>query len=125
MGRTHLSWVSKGGVGSRKPGSTGAKAPFLLRRFDAALKRRSSTSLCAARWHADPVAYASILFATSDAADDPVEERPFKGRVACGEEEPAFRPCVPFWNSPQRLVTSLTDNARPSPRPSPNGLRPH
>jgi hypothetical protein len=32
---------------------SGAKARFLLRRFDAALKRRSSTSLQAARWHAD------------------------------------------------------------------------
>jgi|HubBroStandDraft_2_1064218.scaffolds.fasta_scaffold32824_2 hypothetical protein len=63
-------------------GSTGAKAPFHLGRFDAALKRRSSTSLHVARWHADPTDHAGSLFATSDAADNPVEERPFKGRVA-------------------------------------------
>ena len=48
----------------------------------AALKRRSSTSLHVARWHADPTDHAGSLFATSDAADNPVEERPFKGRVA-------------------------------------------
>jgi hypothetical protein len=79
----------------------------------AALKRRSSTSLHAPRWRADPTAYAGILVATSDVADNAVEERPFKGRVAGPQIEPAFRPCVPSWNSPQRFVTSLTDNALP------------
>jgi hypothetical protein len=39
-------------------------------------------------------------FATSDAANDTVEERPLEGRVASGEEEQAFRPRVPFsWNT--------------------------
>ena len=54
-------------------------------------------------------AYAGSLFGTSDAADHPVEERPFKGRVTRPQIEPAFRPCVPFWNSSPRIVTSLLD----------------
>jgi putative transposase len=35
--------------------------------------------------------------------------RPLKGRVASAGKEPAFRPRVPFWNSPQAIVTSVTD----------------
>jgi putative transposase len=39
-----------------------------------------------------------------------VEERPFKGRVTCPRLELAFRPSVPFWNSPLKIVMHLTDN---------------
>jgi len=49
------------------------------------------------------------------AADNTVEERPFKGRVERAKEPWAFRPRVPFWNSPQLIVTSVTHNVPSSP----------
>src|SRR5579871_4534943 len=96
--------------------SLGNAVPVCLAAI-AALKRRSSTSVHGACWQADPIARASSLFATSHTADDTVEERPFQGRVARIESEAAFRPGVPFRDSSQALVTSLTDNTSPISRP--------
>src|SRR5271166_3541882 len=56
----------------------------------------------------------AVSLRASNAADNPVEERPFKGRVMRPQTEPAFRPCVPFWDHPPRFVTHLTDERRPN-----------
>ena len=43
----------------------------------------------------DAGAIPEVFVATGDDAESPVEERPFEGRVAPPQREPAFRPRVP------------------------------
>src|SRR5579863_8218739 len=69
---------------SRRP--YGTRFRFSLA-CDAALKRRYPTNRSRQYVYHEP------------RPDNPVEERPFQGRVACSEEEAAFRPHVPFSRS--------------------------
>ncbi len=91
------------------------------------LKGRSSTALhalgrgCYKSAALPPNPFQSSMFTYG--VDSVVEERPFEGRVASAGKEPAFRPRVPFWNSPQAIVTSVTDSNLPFSRRLRNGFR--